>query len=372
MKIVINAFSARLGGGQTYLINLLQHLPPQPVQIMVFAPDSLVLPADPRVVRLQTKFPTNNPLGRAVWEKLMLPIVLRRLKADVLFCPGGVVATRAPRHCSVVTMFRNMIPFDMVARKQIAPGLQRIRNWILARVMLKSMASADLVIFISNFARSVIESRTALRGAVTIPHGIASHFRTQVLAPESAPTFGHHDYLLYVSRFDTYKNHGPLLLAYDQLPAALQAQYRLVLVGESNSPSGEQARAFIAERGLGARVVIAGAVKYDQLPEVYANARAILFSSSCENCPNILLEALAAGRPVLSSSVMPMPEFGGDAVLYYDPLDPDQICARMEEVLTDTALSAQLSARARERSALYDWSTAAKKTWDCILALPSR
>ena len=69
MKVVINALSARLGGGQTYLRNLLRHLPDrQDLEVHVFAPASLVLPSDARIRRRLTRWPTENPFLRTVWE----------------------------------------------------------------------------------------------------------------------------------------------------------------------------------------------------------------------------------------------------------------------------------------------------------------
>lgn len=192
MKIVFNALSARLGGGQTYLINLFQFVPDNAdLEILVFAPASLKLPGHPRIKRVEPAWPTENPIVRAMWERWVLPGILKAEKADVLFCPGGVVGTSAPAGCKVATMFRNMIPFDLRVRKSIPLGLQRLRNWLLNRVMLKSMREADLTIFISNYARSVIESLTNIKNPVTIPHGIGSVFRTHgdsnVLRPDFCP-----------------------------------------------------------------------------------------------------------------------------------------------------------------------------------------
>ena len=103
---------------------------------------------------------------------LVLPGILTRERADMLFCPGGLISTRTPAGCRTVTMFRNMIPFDQRARRAMPLGLQRLRNWMLERLMLTSMAKADLTIFISDFARHVIEARIRMREALTIPHGI--------------------------------------------------------------------------------------------------------------------------------------------------------------------------------------------------------
>ncbi|MGH8549275.1 MAG: glycosyltransferase, partial [Methylococcales bacterium] len=159
MKIVVNALSARLGGGQTYLVNLLRHIPDRDdLSILVFAPEDLDLPEHPRVRRLSPSWPTKNPLLRTVWEKFMLPRFLRSQGAEILFCPGGVVTTPKSAGFQVVTMFRNMIPFDPRVRRSLPWGLQRLRNWILYRVMLRSMAHADLTIFVSDYARKVIEA----------------------------------------------------------------------------------------------------------------------------------------------------------------------------------------------------------------------
>lgn len=370
MRVLINAYSARLGGGQTYLINLLRRLPDTPsLELLVYAPASLELPNDARITRLSSTWPTTHPIARSLWERIVLPRVLRERNVDVLFCPGGVIATPVPPGCRTVTMFRNMIPFDMRARRALPYGPQRVRNWLLERVMLKSMANADLVIFISEFARNVIVSRISVRASSTIPHGVPEAFKTadQVLdRPEFLPDG---DYVLYVSRFDVYKHHFEVVSAYARLPEALRRRYRLLLIGESDMPEAQRVRDLIAREGLGDQVVILGAVKYALLPAVYRHSALTLFASSCENCPNILLEALGAGRPVLSSSVDPMPEFAGDAVRYFNPRKPDEIAAVMQEVLQTSALAAELGHKAAERSRRYDWSKTAEATWQRILSL---
>src|SRR5687768_17611764 len=106
MRVLINAFSARIGGGQTYLRYLLQFLPTDSaIEIFILAPESLELPKDrPNITRLRVHWPVENPYLRAIWERLRLPRLLTEIKADILFCPGGVVATRPPKGCRTVTM----------------------------------------------------------------------------------------------------------------------------------------------------------------------------------------------------------------------------------------------------------------------------
>lgn len=373
MKIVINALSARLGGGQTYLINLFQFVPAhEDLEILVFAPKSLKLPSHPKVRRVEPAWPTENPLVRALWEKWVLPGILKSEQADVLFCPGGVVSTRPPSTCKVVTMFRNMIPFDMRVRKTVPLGLQRLRNWLLNRIMLKSMSEADLTIFISNYARNVIESLVSIKKPITIPHGIGSLFKTHdkvMSRPDFLPS---NEYILYVSRFDVYKHHYEVVDAYGKLPQALREKFTLVLVGETHSSEADRVRALISTLGLEDQVILLGAIPYHDLPPLYHHAYLNLFASSCENCPNIMLEALASGRPMICSNVMPMPEFGADAALYFSPFDSLDILRVLSEALTQPDVLKDLSLAAIRQSSKYDWENTSRRTWSELLALTGR
>ena len=370
MKIVINALSARLGGGQTYLKNLLAHLPEQAdLDILVYAPASLRLPEDTRIRRLTTRWPTENPLLRTVWEKIALPSVLRNEKVQILFCPGGIIATNVPAGCKTVTMFRNMMPFDPVVLQRMPFGLQKIRNWILKRVMLRSMAAADLTIFISEYARCVIEGLINVKNSATIPHGISSRFRTAKQVIDRPSWLPNGEYLLYVSRFDVYKHQMEVVQAYAKLPTDLRNYYKLLLVGELDSMLSEKVQNFINTEKLQNSILILGGITYDDLPNLYHHAKINIFASSCENCPNILLEALGAGKPVLSSSIMPMPEFGMGAVEYFDPIDPEDLASKIIMVLRDESRMKSLGSMAHHRSLDFEWSVTGLKTWEIMMSL---
>ena len=370
MKVLINASSARQGGGQTYLNNLLAFPPATgEAQIFVLAPASLQLPQAPNIERVSVDWPLENPYVRAVWEKTRLAAFARDLDADILFCPGGIVGARAPRGCRTVTMFRNMIPFDLAQRRRYPPGLQRVRNWILERVMLESMLDADLVIFISAYAHQVIENRAPgrLPASVIIPHGINAHFRvasaTALPRPAWLPI---ENYLLYVSTLDFYKAQLEVVRGYALLRQQRPTREKLILAGPENPAYARQVRAEVARLGLTDDVILAGSIPYRELPAVYHHAAINIFASESENCPNILLEALAAGRPIVCSSRQPMPEFGGDAVLYFDPASPAELAARLRQLIDDAGLQARLSDRARMQAAHFDWQVAARQTWDAL------
>ena len=369
MKILIDALSARQGGGQTYLFNLLTRLPAGQ-EVFVYAPPEVTKKvAGPQVHPLEPDWPSANAVLRFVWEKLFLRAHARQLDADVLFFPGGVVTSGAPPGCRTVTMFRNVIPFDAAARAKYPLGWQRVRNWLLERAMLRGMLGADLVIFLSDYARGLIERRAgrSLPNAVTIPHGVSAAFRNPGAArPAWVPA---KPYLLYVSSFENYKAQLEVVRAF----AAVREEWReplcLVLVGPDNTAYGAKVREEIARLGVGEAVVITGNRPYDELPAAYHHALAVVFASEAENCPNALLEAMAAGKAIACSRRPPMPEFGADAVAYFDPADDAELARVLLQLLREPELRSRLGAAAAQRSQRYDWDETARATWSAIARL---
>jgi glycosyltransferase involved in cell wall biosynthesis len=373
--VLINALSARQGGGQTYVTNLLDHLPPcAPMTVYVLAPDTLPLPGhDPRIRRIPAPEPLQNPLLRTVWEKFRLPALVSQLRADVLFCPGGIIGGRVPRGCKTVTMFRNMIPFSDAQNRRYRPGYMRLRNVLLKHAFLRSMGSADLVIFLSHHARTTIEAHLGdrLGNAVTIPHGLARAFRRPD-PPRNrsrAAILPLEGYLLYVSTLDYYKAQIEVVQAFALLREKRVTKEKLLLVGPEFPEYGRAVRKTIADLRLQDSVVLTGPVPHAEMPEIYRNSIVNIFASECENCPNILIEALASGRPILSSHDPPMPEFGGDAALYFDPRSPGDLAGKLAALLVDPPRMKELAARAEQRSQLFDWESCAQRTWQSILGL---
>ena len=377
MKVLINAFSARQGGGQTYLVNILRYLPvDMPIEIIVMAPESIKLPdSQHNVSRMYSRWNVENPFIRTIWEKVVLPRLLQKNEIDVLFCPGGVIGTRVREGCKTVTMFRNMIPFDIQQRKKYPVGYMRLRNWILRKMMLRSILSADLVIFISKYAKQVIEKSVnrPLGDSVVIPHGINPAFRfsnnQHVTRPSWLPEG---DYLLYVSIFLPHKVQVEIVKGYALLKQQRKNLPKLVLIGSEATKYGQCVREEVRRHNLEEDIQTLGEVPHAELPVAYSHARIIIFASECENCPNILLESMAAARPMLVSKFQPMPEFGGDAAIYFDPSSPENFAEKLGMFLDNPKLQKELSIRALERSKLYDWGQTAERTWNNIFSLKKK
>jgi glycosyltransferase involved in cell wall biosynthesis len=109
-----------------------------------------------------------------------------------------------------------------------------------------------------------------------------------------------------------------------------------------------------------------GNMNFASLHAIYGAADGAVFASSCENLPNILLEAMASGLPNASSGSGPMPEVLGDAGIYFDPRDPDSIAATLRTLIEDDHLRAELATRGHCQAAQYSWARCASETFRFI------
>ncbi|MCO4799718.1 MAG: glycosyltransferase family 4 protein [Colwelliaceae bacterium] len=362
--IFINALSAKLGGGRTYLINLLSYLSDSDVSVYVACPDKSMLPESNKLNYVETPFANNNILFRAFWELFVLPKMLLKLNVDTLFVPGGMDFTLQNKRFKKVTMFRNMLPFDKVALLSLGLRTAAIKNIVLRKLMIRTMNSADHVIFISEYARSSIRGLLNLNDESVIYHGIAKNFSPVKVKSNN---FIYNDSILYVSRFEPYKNHLNLIKAYQLLSDEHKQKHSLLLVGEGMEPSLSLCKEFIDSNNLEENVKIIGKVEYELLPELYQQCQLFVFPSSCENCPNILLEAIGCGAPVVAAQTSPMPEFGKNAALYFNEEDVQSIFGIIKEVLESTELRNRMIAKSTVLRDEYAWEKTADLTWKCLI-----
>jgi glycosyltransferase involved in cell wall biosynthesis len=144
---------------------------------------------------------------------------------------------------------------------------------------------------------------------------------------------------------------------------------KLVLLGPENSSYGKLVRAEILKLGLADEVILIAKIPYNELPGYYQHAKINLFASSCENCPNILLEQLAAGRAILSSHYQPMPEIASAGALFFDPYNTADLCQLLLNTIDDSAKLDKMGNEARNRSGQFSWAKTRKETWQALMEL---
>ena len=117
------------------------------------------------------------------------------------------------------------------------------------------------------------------------------------------------------------------------------------------------------------KIQVLGYVTAEELGKWYARARVFAFPSLDEGFGMPVLEAMAAGVPVVASNRSALPEVCGDAALLVDPEDSDALYGALARLCSDEHLTQSLIERGRRRAAEFSWKKAVEKTWNVYLGL---
>lgn len=378
MRIFINALSAKIGGGQTFLINLLKHIPKDFDDEIVFLCTELnksafvIYPHD-NVRFMVMSRRLNHPILRMLWEFFFLHSILIREHIDLLFQPTPDCLIRVPDGCKSVTMFRNMMPFDPVALK-LFPVFSPVRiKGLLHRFLVPHTFRAyDYSIFISEYSRSVIRKYVPEidRKSSMIHHGVGEAF-FDVPEKFDLSRLKHrldaNRFYLYVSNPDYYKVQIELLAEWKILKEK-GFPYPLVLTGSlKRRRYVKKLMRAIHRMHLEDSVLVVDQIPYSDIPSLLASARALVFASICECCPNILLENMSAGKTVFCSNYAPMPEFGGEAPVYFDPYTPGDLSSKILDMEANPDRMAECAGACRMQAEKFKSVDTVRRIFDCLL-----
>lgn len=184
--------------------------------------------------------------------------------------------------------------------------------------------------------------------------------------PEDTPI------LLVVGRLSHEKGHADLLDAVHILRQRTKERFHVVFVGDG--PEEEGLKAARAKLGLEDVVTLAG-LQHDVRP-YYAVATAVVMPSHSEGSPNVLLESMAAGVPVVATRVGGIPEIvsDGKTALLVESRDPEAMARAIQRALEDPALRKNLVENARrlaeEKYSPEAYRRSLVKMYEEILATP--
>jgi glycosyltransferase involved in cell wall biosynthesis len=230
---------------------------------------------------------------------------------------------------------------------------------------MESLQGADAVLAISEYGRREIVEEFALPpDRVHAVHlGVdAAFFDRPAPRPRSAP------YFLCTGSDYPHKNLPLLLRSYAWLRARWPEAPELVLVGHRTKAPGIYELGH--EPAPGVRYL--GELERHALPALYQHAAAFVYPSTYEGFGLPILEAMAAGTPVVCARLTSVPEVAGEAALYLDELSMDELADRMRAAASDSALRARLIEAGRERAKRFTWEETARRTAEVYALKSSR
>ncbi len=308
-------------------------------------------------------FRATNRYARILREQLELPLVVARAGVDLLWSPGYTAAlcARGPQVVTIHDMQYKTHPQDL------AP-LARCTTDVLVRLAARCCTR---IIAVSEFARSEILRHTSAPGAKVdvvyeaadpsfaekIPAAAAREVRERLLKFDGP-------YLFCAANTYPHKNVAALVDAFGRLCGAIP--HRLVLAGKPRlgEAAVETALVRLPDRS---RVVRLDLLSRADLTALYQNAEAFVFPSLYEGFGLPVLEAMMAGVPVITTRMASIPEVGGDHVRYFDEKSPEDLAAKIREVVAmKPAECAEWCRRASLWAKTFSWKRTAEETVECF------
>lgn len=311
-----------------------------------------------------------------LYEHIGLPALARRIGVDIYHGTFNVTPLFPCARATIVTVHDMAVfAFPEAYGKSFAPYMR-----FLIRAAVRR---ASRVIAVSEATRhEIVRYLPASAGKiVTIPNGVGAEFVTAPALPASIvkatldrlqlPS----PYVLFVGNLEPKKNLARLIEAFGRLRAASELQHHLVIVGERPT-SGLDGGVTVAGGHWNDIVHFTGYVSDVELPALYRGADLVAYPSLYEGFGMPVLEGMAAGIPVLTSTVSSLPEVAAGAALLVAPDDVEAMAMGLYRALTDLNWRKGAVDAGLARAAQLSWEANARRTatlyhtlWDEILGV---
>ena len=226
---------------------------------------------------------------------------------------------------------------------------------------------ADLILTDSEFSRLEIMEYFGLSSEriISVPLGVENKFKErgkendeQLLSRYGLRQGG---YTLSVGTIEPRKNLQRLINAYESLPISLRADFPLVIIGNKGWCSKDIHKSLEKAQSQG-WLKYHGYINDNELPTIYAGAKVFVFVSIYEGFGLPVLEAMASGVPVICSTAASLPEVGGCAVKYVNPLCIESIRENIYGLLKDEMDSRKMREAGIIQASRFTWNKTVSET----------
>ncbi len=271
--------------------------------------------------------------------------------ADLLFCPFTGVNFKE-RGTPVITIVHDLQFKTYPYFFSIEDRFERRKNFE------DTYQSSDKIICVSDYVNHTVILHSGLK-----PNLVKTiHTRLAHRLPDIDPTLANdllkrlklsnEGYLLFPANFWVHKNHQMLLTAFSIYRQKYQGHLKLVCTGADN-PHKTFLLATVKKMGLADVISMPGFLTDQEFAALLKHCKAVIFPSLYEGFGMPVLEAMAAGKPVLCSNVTSLPEVACNAALLFDPRKPDEIADAIHRIETENDLVKKLIERGKERIATF-------------------
>lgn len=249
----------------------------------------------------------------------------------------------------------------------------------LERTVPFSLKNAQNIICVSEFSKSeIVKYYNTDPNKISVAHPSIdrTHFykrsAEEIHKVKAKYDIFSENYILSVGNVEPRKNYGRLIDAYTQLPREITDKYPLVIVGAGGWNNDDVKAKMQEAKENGYKIINPKQfVLDDDMPALYSGAQFFIFAPIYEGFGMSPLEAYACGTPTIASNVTSVPEAAGEAAVYIDPYDVDDIRAKLEEMVEKTeADRSQFDEAMEAHLESLSWRNSAEITAAALTGLP--
>ena len=295
-----------------------------------------------------------------LWEQVTLPKVANELNLDILHCTSNT----APIRCKIPLVLTLHDIIFLEPRDKNNKSLYQNMGWLYRRLVVpKILKKCERIITVSNFEKDNIISKLNIPEVqmAMIYNGYNDWFKpvsdTENVYQKYIEKSG---YFFFLGNTDPKKNTERTLIAYSNYLKQSSVKRKLLMADLDKAYlNGIVERNHI--ENILPSIVMPGYIVNSDLPYIYNNAFAFLYTSLRESFGIPLLEAMACGTPVITSNTSSMPEIGGKEAILINPESPDEMTEKMLQLENDQAFYDQQKKIGLERAQLFSWRETAEQ-----------
>lgn len=238
---------------------------------------------------------------------------------------------------------------------------------LLEKELPKSIEQANAIITDSEYIKAEVQQMLGVpeEKIHVVPLGVSSDYRPypkdiiqEVLKKYSLNGF---NYLLAVATLEPRKNLNSLIDAYLLLPKKMRSEYKLVIAGARGwlSRNLQQRIEMLVQRG---EIISLGYITSEDLPLIYSGATGFVLPSLYEGFGLPIIEAMAAGTPVLTSTSSSLPEVADGAAILTNAHDIENISEGIVRLIEDNVWREKAVRRGLNKAKQYTWKSCIDNT----------
>jgi glycosyltransferase involved in cell wall biosynthesis len=299
-----------------------------------------------------------------LWKQLVLPLKAFFKSCDIVFCTDNFVPLIRLGY-KTIPVFHDAFFFES------PETYGKLWLWLYMKTAVPAAKKSPFVITPTNYSKKQIGHFTKIpdnklivihEGPKELMHTGDANNAEHML---SSLSLSAGNYILHVGSMFKRKNIPMLIDAFARVKSLGYTNLKLVLAGPTPANNFDSDFKLILDaietHKLANEVVLTGYLSNQQLGELYQNALMYVFPSVNEGFGIPILEAFKNNLPVLVADNTCLPEVGGNAVLQFDPFDPDDIAEKIKTVLDNADLRKDMISKGQERLKLFSWENTAIK-----------